>query len=515
MVRNRKILLVVPALFILSLLVACGGGNNGDSESSENRDTLVIAVAGDIASMDLHGTNDNPSSQVNSHIFETLVNQDENMELQPGLAHDWRPVDDRVWEFDLLEDVYFHNGELLTAHDVAFTMERASRSPRVASFLDIIDASTIEVVDDHTVRIGTYEPFAPFLRHLAHTAAGIMNELAVEEAGDDVDREPVGTGPFQFVSWTAGDRITLERNENYHGEAPQIRELVFRMIGDGQARTMAVETGEVDIILNPLPVDLDRLDSNNDLNLIDISGLSTGYMGLNFNHEHLNNPLVRQAINYVLDNEAIVNTAFEGRSNVSTTHIAPGVFGFNPDVEPFPHDVERARELMAEAGLEDGFSFTITVNSENQQRVDMATIIRNQLQEINISTDINQLEWATFLEEAHSGNLDAFFLAWGAVTGDADYALFPSFHSTSVNGGGNSSFFVSEYVDGLLDEARRLTDEEDRLEAYKEILEVLREEAPWVLLNQDNVFVVTRANVRGLVVHPTNTHIYTNVYFAD
>ena len=516
MIKNKKLLLLSPALIALMLLLgACGGTDSNGDASSEDRDTLIVAVGGNINSMDLHGTNDIASTQVHRQIFETLVFQDENMDIHPGLAHDWRLIEnsDRVWEFDLLEDVYFHNGERMTAYDVAFTMDRASRSPHVAAFLDIIDADTIEVIDDNTIRIGTHEPFAPFLSHLAHPSAGIMNEMAVEEAGDDVDREPIGTGPFKFVSWAAGDRIVIERFDGYHGESPQMREITFRMISDGQARTMAIETGDVDIALSPLPVDLTRLEENDNVTVVNRPGLSVAYMGLSDDHEHLSNSLVRQAISYAVDNTAIVNAAFEGRSNVATTPITPDVFGFNPDVEMFPHDVERARELMIEAGLEDGFSFTITVNSENQQRVEMATMVRNQLQEINIDAEIHQLDWPTFLDDADNGRLESFFMGWIATTGDADYALFPSFHSTSINGGGNSSLFANDRVDELLELARVSTDDNERIEAYHEVQVILREEAPWVLFNRDYVFVAMRNNVRGFEVQPSQAHFFGNVYF--
>ena len=507
---------LVLMLVLIPLLGACGGGSSNDTSPNEVvRETFTIAISGDAVSMDLHGTNDNISNQVNRQLFETLVVQNENMELQPGLASDWRPIDDRVWEFDLLEGVSFHNGEILTAYDVAFTMERASRSPQVEPFLGVIDPDTIEVVDSYTIRIGTYEPFSPFLRHLAHPSAGIMNELAVEEAGDDVDRNPVGTGPFKFASWAAGDRIVLERFDDYHGDVSDLSEIVFRIMSDGQARTMAIETGDVDVTLSPLPIDLDRLENHNDIEVLNASGLRVEYLGLNYSHEYLNNVLVRHAINYVLNTEIIVDAAFEGRSNLAQTHVAPAVFGYNPDIAGFPYDVERARELMAQAGLEDGFSITLTVNSEHQQRIDMATMIANQLREINIHAEIEQIEWATFLGEVDSGNLDMFILGWGAITGDADYALFPTFHSTSINGGGNSTLFSNPQIDAMLDEARSTTDEASRLQAYSEILEVLREETPWVLLNQDNVFVATRANVHGFTVHPANVHFFGNVYLAE
>jgi len=522
MFKKRKTFIIIATLFVV-MLAACAGdsdvggdgdGGSGDTTASD-RDTLIVGVSGNIVSLDLHGTNDNPSSQVVSHIFETLVNQDENMELYPGLATEWRQIDDRVWEFDLREGVYFHNGEPLTAYDVYFTMHRAALSTHVDPILGILDPSTIEVIDEHTVRIGTEEPFAPFLAHLAHSAAGIKNELAVDYYGDDVDQNPVGTGPYELYEWVVGDRVVIERFENYHGDEPNIREIIFRVIEDGQARYMALESGDADIILNPLPVDLDRLGADENLVLLEVQGLSTDYMGMNSNHPQLAIPEVRQAINYAINTEEMVLAVNEGHAYVASTFISPAVFGYSPYVEAYEYNVERALELMAEAGYADGFDVNILTNSESAVRNAYAEVIANQLQAIGINAEIRQLEWASFLSELDAGEAEIFFLGWVAVTGDADYALHPLFHTSSHGVGGNQTFFSNERVDYLLDYARTTVDEEARVAAYHEVQEIVREYAPWVVLHQANLFVGTRENVRGVIMMPNQVHFFGNVYFAN
>jgi len=517
----------LASLFVLTLVLitACAG----DSGTGEAGDELVIAMPQEPRSLDLHRTNDQPASIVTRQIFETLVLQDENMDILPGLAHHWEPYNDRVWEFHLNEDVYFHNGERLTAYDVAASLTSAAQSPQVAAVMSVIDVDTIEVVDELTVRVGTAEPFAPFLSHLAHTAAGIMNadDIASAEEPDDaddfttnLDRHPNGTGPFMVVDpldWVSGTQITLHRFDDYHGtipgrDLPEFSIMTLKFIGDPMARMAALETGEVHIDLNPTVENFARVEGAEGLRRDSIPGLRTDYLGLNQEHEHLSNRLVRQAINYATDVEGIIDAIYEGHGVVGQTVISASVFGHNPDIEGFPFDVDRARELMEEAGLEDGFDITLHVNTERQDRIDIAQILQQQLREINIEINIVTIDFPQLLDLLDDGEADLFLLGWTSVTGDGDYALFPLFHTSQHGSPGNYSRFSNAEVDALLEEARVSTDPDERLDIYFRVQEILREEAPWIIMLQEEQHAFVNYDVvSNFVVSPAGSHFFGNV----
>ena len=517
----KKLTVFGVLLVVAVFAVACGADDNNDSGSADSsRDYLVVGLASEVRSIDLHATNDQASAIIMNHIFETLVVQDENMNLNPGLALDWELVEEnRIWEFNLREDVYFHNEEPFTAHDVAFTFNRAVESAHVEAILGMVDPSTIEVIDDHTVRVGTFEPFAPFLAHLAHSAAGIMNEIAVEQA-NDVERQPVGTGPFTLLEWVSGDRIVLERFEDYHASIPgfpmpTIREITVRQMPDQTSRLNALETGEIDMDLNPQVDNFSTIESYDNLKIISVEGLRTEYIGMNSNHPYLSNPLVRQAINYAVDVDDIVVNIYQSHGIAGTTVISGSVFGHNPNVEPFPFDLDRARELMAEAGLEDGFSATIYANVERQDRVDIITIVAYRLAEIGIDLEVQTMDWPTLLTVLDDGEADMFALGWTTLTGDADYGLFPLFHSSQAGAAGNQTFFANDDVDRLLDAARNSTDPDERLAYYFEAQEIIREETPWIIMLQEEPTVALLSSIEGFTLLPTTTHYFGNITFSE
>jgi len=521
----KKLLLASTVLVLSFILIACGGDADPETTNDipplgELRDSITVAQATEPVSTDLHATNDVPSAQIHRHIFETLIFQDVDMSLNPGLATDWELIDDRVWEFTLREDVYFHNGEAFTADDVAFTFTRAASSPSVTPILGNIDVTTIEVIDTHTIRLGTYEPFAPFLSNLAHAASGIMNEVAVEYAGDNVDRQPVGTGPYKLVEWIANDQVVLERFEDYHAQnpfrpMPGIRQIIIRQISDTAARAIEFETGTIDIDLNPAPNNFPRIEEDGNFTILSAPGLRTEYIGLNTSHEYLSDYRIRQAINYAVDVDAIIESIYQGHGTTGASHISENIFGHNPSITPFPYDVERARELMAEAGVPDGFTTTIYANSERQDRVDVVTIIANQLAEININLEIRQTDWATLLTLLDTNEPAMFALGWTAVTGDADIGLFPLFHSSQHGSAGNRILFANDRVDELLELAQATTDNQARLDAYFEVQEILRDQAPWIITIQEKPTVAINNAVQGFTVDPTGSYYLGNLTIGD
>ncbi len=478
----------------------------------EVKDTLVVGMGGDAVSLDPHATNDQPSSRVGRQIYETLIVQTEDLQLVPGLAASWRQVDDLTFEFTLKQGVKFHNGEELKAADVKFTIERALKSAFIGHIVGQIEAVT--VVSDFLLTIKTKQPFAPLLTHLAHPAMSILNEKAVVAGGEAYGENPVGTGPFKFVSWTKLDSLVLTRNDDYHGTKAKVKDVTFKIVTDNTVRTIQLETGELDIAYDIQATDVSRVSGNAELKLLRSANLSTTYIGFNAEKAPFNDVRVRQAINYALDMTAVVNAVYLGVGAPAKGPLGPNVFGANLDLVEYAKDVTKAKQLLTDAGFPNGFTTTIWTN-ENQARVDIAEIVQEQLAAVGIVVTIEVVEWSKYLADTAAGAHDMFILGWTTVTADADYGLFALFHSSAKGTAGNRTFYGNDRVDELLNIGRTTIDAAARAAAYKEAQQIIRDDAPWIFTWTGENIAGTRANVVGFVQHPAGHHKLVDVTFTD
>ncbi|GFN36484.1 glutathione ABC transporter substrate-binding protein [Tepidimicrobium xylanilyticum] len=504
---SRKTYFVLSILLVLMLtLSACGSKETGGS----GKDELVVAQGADPKSLDPHASNDQPSSRVNKQIYNTLVEATEDMEIEPGLAESWEQVDETTWRFKLREGVKFHNGEELRASDVKFSLDRMMNSPEVAHIVGAVES--VEIEGDYTVIIKTKEPFAPILAHLAHTAASILNEKAVTEAGDDYANNPIGTGPFKFVSHDAGDKVTLERFDDYFGEPAKVNTLIFRNIPEGTNRTIGLKTGEIDIAYDIEPIDLGKVREDDKLVLIEEESLSTSYIGFNTKKAPFHDVRVRKALNHAVNVDEIIEVVLEGAGKKATGPINDKVFGYNKDLKGYEYDPEKAKELLAEAGYPDGFKTTIWTN-DSPVRVRIAELVQAQLKEVGVEVTIEEVEWGAYLERTAAGEHDMFILGWVTVTGDADYGLYALFHSSQHGGAGNRTFYTNSEVDKLLDQGRTSIDEGERLEVYAKAQELIVEDAPQLFLYFQTQNAGVQSNVEGFRLHPAGHHKLVNVSF--
>lgn len=510
--RNKLWLLLLASVFIVAACSNSGNnGNGGNDGSADGGDSSVLVVANgaDPVTFDIQATNDQATTRVARQIYDTLITQTNDLELEPGLATEWEEVEENLFEFKLREDVVFHNGEPFTAEDVEFTLCRAVDSPTIGHIVGSIDPDSIEVIDEHTIRVGTSDTFGPFLTHLAHPAVAMLNKEAVEEAGDDYGiNTVVGTGPFQFVEWVADTEVVTERFDDYWGDAPELERIEFRTIADPSVRLIELESGSVDIAYDIAPSDIPTVEENDDLTLINTPNLGAEYLGLNSrNDTPLKDVKVRQAIAHAVDVEAIIKTVYMDVGSQMSGPINELVFGFNEDLEPISYDVDLAKELLAEAGYPDGgFSLSLYVGDNSQERIQVSQVVSEVLSEIGITVEVKQMEWGAFLDAAAVGEPDMFLLGWTTVTTDADYGLYPLFHSNSFGEAGNRTFYENERVDELLDLGRFTSDQDERLEYYHEVQEIIHEEVPWVFLQtRENVTGLSN-RVHGFEHHPTGSY---------
>lgn len=500
MKMKKNLLLVVGLLMTMLLLVACGGSK--ETNKGEVRDTIVVGNAADAKSLDPHATNDNPSSRVIVQIYDRLAEFDENSVPQPSLAESWEQLDNLTTIVHLKKGVKFHNGEELKASDVKFTFERMMVSPQVHHIIETIDR--VEILDDYTVKIVTKMPYAPLLNHLAHNATSILNEKAVKEAGDSYGQNPVGTGPYKFISWASGDRIVLEAfPEYFKGETP-IKNLVFRSIVEETNRTIGLETGELDIVYDILGMDKSKLKNDPKYTYIDKPGVSMTYLGFNLKKAPFDNPKVREAISYAINQQPIIDTAFVGGAIAADSIIEPNLAAYYP-VEKYEYNIEKAKELLKEAGYENGFKAKIWINDNNVRR-DTAVILQDQLKQVGIDIAVETLEWAAYLDGTARGDHDMFILGWGTVTRDPDYGITALVSSSTHGGAGNRTFYSNPKVDELLVKGRAELNIEKRKEIYKEIQETIRRDLPMYMITYPTYNVITKKEIKNFKFDLATAH---------
>lgn len=325
--------------------------------SVQGSDTLVVGMRTDnLLTFDPAMFRSRDTEAVLRNIFDSLVFRTHEGRVIPWLAHTWRAVDDLTFEFELVEGVTFHNGEALTAEDVVFTFERilteggvgGQTSPR-AGLLGPIDR--VEAVDDYTVRLHYRETFPQGLLEQALVHFQIVPRDHVEAVGvDEFARNPVGSGPFSFASGTIDSQVTLRRNPDYWNGAPQLETLVFRMMPEPSTRVAALLSGEVQVI-QEVPGDLvERIDSAPGVSVHTAPGTRAYLIELNVSKPPFDDVRVRQALNYAIDWDNILTNIYRGYGERLATGFLPSGFGFDPDLEPYPYDPDRARELLREAG---------------------------------------------------------------------------------------------------------------------------------------------------------------------
>lgn len=532
-------------MFLLMLVLsACGGGEDepseaeGDADTTETDDgsdatedsggekTLVFARGGDSESLDPGSTSDGESSRVTRQVLETLIDfAPDSFELEPGLAKEWEVSDDGLkYTFYLQEGVKFHDGTDFNAEAVKINFDRFADPEHEYAFADhdyvyfmysamfgghkgdeghVVDE--VVVVDDHTVEFNLNTPLGFFLQNMGMTYFAITSPAALEEYGPEINENPVGTGPFKFISWTKDDSIILEKNEDYWKEGlPKLDRLIFEVIPDNAARLIALRSGDIDIMDGLNPDDAAGVEADDDLTLYARDENNFGYVGFNVQNEPLDNELLRQAISHAIDREAIVDALYAGYGTVAKNPLPPSYLGYNDDVEGYQYDVEKAKEVLAEAGYEDGLEIDLwTMPVARPYMPDpekTAEIIQNNLAEIGIAVNIVREEWAPYLEKTAAGEHQIYMLGWSGTNGDPDYFLSSLLHGDLI-GDSNREFYQNDKVDQLLNEAKVEIDQDKRADIYREAQAIIAEDVPMVPLVHSTPVMASSSTVKNYVPH--------------
>jgi peptide/nickel transport system substrate-binding protein len=404
---------------------------------------LRIGIAQEPSSVDPHFNLVGPDESLARHFFDTLILQDEQQRLTPGLAVSWSAVGDGIWEFHLRPNVFFSDGSAFTAEDVAFTFKRAPNVEGSPGGYGIFtrQVKAIEIVDSLTIRLSTDNPY-PLMPNDLSVVPIISHSVGekVPSADFNSGKATIGTGPFRFVQWVPGDRIVMERNDAYWGPKPQWQRVVLKPIPTDSARVAALLSGEVDLIDVVPPSVREDLGGRADIRVVqavsnrviymhldsfrDRSPFVTDLQGAALDRNPLRDPRVRAAISKAIDRRAIVDHIMAGLGEPAGELLPPGYFGTSPNLTAEPLDREGANRLLTEAGYPDGFGVTLhTSTTRPLSSEKTAVAIAEMLGRVGIAVKVVSAPEAVFKTNAAKFEYSLFLLGWGSETGEASSSL--------------------------------------------------------------------------------------------
>lgn len=510
---KKALALVLSTMLLGSVMVGCGASTSSSNVVKGEDGIVKMAQSSDVISFDPHNHNDVASSNVTRHVFSNLVKLTTDGEFVGDAAEGWEFLDDLNVKFTLKSGIKFHNGDVLTAEDVKFSLDRQKNSAKVGHLVKMIDS--VEVVDDLNFIIHMNESSSALISSLAHSGGAILNKKVVEEldaAGKTMDSNMIGTGPYKFESWNPGDSISLIRNDDYFGEKPANGGVQIRVITEESSRTIALETGEIDIVLDVASTDANRIRENSELDLLEYESTHIEFLVMNTQKAPFDNVLVRQAINHAVDSEAIITVTVNGEATPQESYLGDGAIGYSSDVTVYDYDLEKAKALLAEAGYADGFECSVYVASDARSRA--AQVLQASLSQIGITLKIEQMDSGVFYDKSGAGDHDMALTGWVA-NAEPDNTFRPLFHSSNVGAGGNRAFYVNSTVDALIDEAAVTQEMDKRLENYAEVLRIVTDDAIFAPFYTKKGLVAKRDNVDGLELYSINMHRFENIHFVE
>ncbi|MHA7879299.1 MAG: ABC transporter substrate-binding protein [Saccharospirillum sp.] len=479
---------------------------------------LVVGQIAEPQSLDPHAVTAVNDFRILVNIYDGLVRyEDGTLNVEPSLAESWEISDDGLhYTFDLREGVTFHDGSPFNAEAVVFNFERMlnedhpyhETGPFPLAFY-FGQVAEVEALSEYQVRFTLSEPFAPFLSNLAYPTGLIISPQAVREHGQDVGRNPSGTGAYQFEEWQANARVVVSRNSDYWDGAPDLEAVVFRPITDANTRVAEMLSGGIDMMVEVPPDNVATFADAGDFQLYEQAGPHLWFLILNLKEAPFDDQRVRQAVNYAIDKEALVNEVLQGTATVATGPTPPAFgWAYNEDLEPYPYNPERARELLAEAGAE-GAEVTFYVTEGGSGMLDpisMGTAIQADLAAVGLDVSIETYEWNTFLGLVNpglEGKADMAQMAW--MTNDPDTLPFLALRTEAFpeNGGFNSGYYSNPTVDDLLSRARTSTDQDERAALYREMQAIVYDDAPWAFIANWQQNAVATDRVENFRLQPS------------
>ncbi|MDT8069373.1 MAG: ABC transporter substrate-binding protein [Terriglobia bacterium] len=477
-------LLAVFVLGLIFLLTSCS--------SKPPVNTAVMIIESSPTNLDPRVGTDAQSERIDKLMFDSLVRRDEHLNLQPWVAERWEIPDPLTYIFHLRHDVGFSDGRPLTSADVKWTLDSIMRGKiRTAKAATYQFIDHVEAPDPYTLIIKLKQPYATLLWNLSDGAFGIVPN----GAGADFSRHPIGSGPFRLVSMAQDKDVIVERNPNYWGTPAKIPRVRFVVVPDPTTRALELRKGSADAEINALTPDtVVTLEHDPDLVTERAPGTIYAYLTMNLRDPILKHLLVRQAIAYALNREPLIKYLWRDQVRPADSILPPQSWAYNGDVEHYPHDPARARQLLDEAGYKpgpDGIRFHLTMKTSTEESTRLfAAVLQQQLRNVGIALDIRSYEFATFYADVVKGSFQLYSMRW--IGGNQDPDIFENvFDSASfAPKRANRSYYSNPEVDKLIADGRGTVDEEARRKDYFEIQRILAHDLPYInLWYFDNILV--------------------------
>ena len=482
-------------------------------------------------------TTTNASADV---LMNRLVDYDARTgKLVASLAESWSVWPDGLtYDFKLRSGVKFHTTEYFAptrdfnADDVVFSFQRmldpanpwnkvaAQGFPHAQSMQWPSLIKKVEATDPQTVRITLNHPDATFLATLSMGFASIYSaeytaKLMKAGTPEKLNSQPIGTGPFVFNRFQKDEAVRYEANATYFAGKPAVDKLVYAITPDANVRLQRIKRNECQVALSPKPLDVAEAAKDSSLKVEKTDAFMTAFLAINSQHPPLDKPEVRQAINLAVDKDTYLKTVFEGSARAANGPYPPNTWGYASDLPAYKHNAAEAKELLAKAGLKDGFKTTIWTRPSgsllNPNPNAGAQLLQNDLAAVGIKAEIKVIEWGELIRRAKTGEHDLLFMGWAGDNGDPDNFLTPQFSCASVKSGTNFARYCDEGLDKLISQGKAVTDQEKRSKLYHQAQEQIHKQALWVPLAHPTAFALVRKTVEGYDVSPFGRQDFSKV----
>lgn len=497
-------------LFILLVLVVLGAGCT-DKEQNEGAKTLSISGQWSPTSIDPHLSGYMPQRL---GYAETLVGVDYEGKIIPNLAKSWEVFSDgKKWTFKLREGVRFHDGTPFTAEIMKKSLERSFIQS--ASAFGKIPVTSIEAPDNLTLVISLNSTFPALPAYLSKGESAALAPGSYDANGNVT--KPIGTGPFIFESWKPEEEIVVVKNPDYWGQVASVDKVIYRVIPEELTRKMLLDSKDIQVAMILSPDVADKYTEKANYTVLEQPIARVRMIAFNTEKEPFNDKKVRQAINYAIDREAIVNSVLYGYGTTAAGLFPPQFYWANKDIAPYTYDMEKAKTLLNEAGWTDldgdgirdkngkPMKITLVTYPERAELPPIAEVIQQQLEKVGIETELKVLNTDAANTQRNKGDFDIYLVGRGLLfVPDPDEIMMTDYHSngTSIDGWGAYRWH-NETVDKLIEQARTTSDEAARKELYDEVQAIVVEEAPVSYLNYYVNIDVTTSNIKGYRLHPT------------
>jgi peptide/nickel transport system substrate-binding protein len=457
--------------------------------SAASRDRVTIFNSSVADSLNPYNHSSSPIYGQWQHIMEPLVEMDYDRKDYIGILAETWEFQGKRWVFRLRKGIRFHNGSPLTSKDVIFSINRIKtdkNSLQTANFKDVVE---MQAPDEYTVILITKEPTGVLLDRIENRF--ILSKDVADKQGDQMDQHPIGTGAYKFVSFQRGGNFVVTRNDDYWGPKPEIKEVIFRKVTEEAARVAALEAGQADGINNVPIHDVPRLEKHPRTRVEKVEGLRMFFLALNPAYKPFDNKLVRQAANYSVDTDSIVNNIFDGNGFILNGPVGPHVIGSDPKLKRYPYDPKKAKELLVKAGYPSGVEVKLYYSAGRYpQDREVCQVIAAQMEKGGFKVDLISQEWATFwgVSGVNGGKLPFYYIGRGSLV-DAD-TLYDQYFRTGTT---KRVSYSNPEFDKLIEEEQKTGDQKKRIAFLQQAGKILMEDVPFIpLYNLADLYGVAR-----------------------